>query len=122
MSPSTPPTGGGMGDIRMSSKERRRLELLARVRDGELRLVKVAELLPLSYRQCKRVWKRYQREGDAGLVHRLRGRPSTRRKPDTLRTDALPLYRAHYPDFGPTLPAAPLAHRPGLPPAHQTVA
>ena len=46
-----------MEEIRMSQKERRRLELLSRVRDGGLTLVAVAELLPLSYRQCKRLWR-----------------------------------------------------------------
>ena len=45
-----------MEDMRMSQKERRRLELLSRVRDKELTLVPVAELCPLSYRQCKRLW------------------------------------------------------------------
>jgi len=98
----------------MSQKERHRLELLARVRDQQLSLVEVAALLPLSYRQCKRVWKRYQQHGDAGLVHRLRGRPSTHRKPDTQRTQALALYRAHYDDFGPTLAAETLAKRHAL--------
>ena len=73
-----------MGDIRMSQKERRRLELLARVRDQQLTLAAVAELLPLSYRQTKRIWRRYQAEGDVGLVHRLRGAafaPSDRPRP-----------------------------------------
>ena len=59
-----------MGDIMMSAKERRRLEVLARVRDGELTLVKAKEWLRLSYRQAKRVWRRYREEGDQGLVHR----------------------------------------------------
>ena len=101
-----------MGDICMSQKERRRLELLARVRDEELSLVEVAELLPLSYRQCKRIWRRYQDEGDAGLVHRLRGRPSPRRLADTKRRAILDLYQQHYTGFGPTLAAEKLASNP----------
>jgi MarR-like DNA-binding transcriptional regulator SgrR of sgrS sRNA len=64
----------------MSVKERRRLELLARVRDKQVTLAKVAEVLALSYRHIKRLWKRYQQHGDAGLVHRLRGRPSAARR------------------------------------------
>lgn len=103
-----------MGDICMSRKERQRLELFARVRDQQLTLVEVAELLPLSYRHCKRVWKRYQTEGDRGLVHRLRGRPSTHRTPDAQRTEALQLYRTHYADFGPTLASETLAQRHAL--------
>jgi hypothetical protein len=98
-----------MGVIPMSQKERERLELFAQVRKQTLNLVEVAALLPLSYRQCKRVWKRYQAEGDRGLVHRLRGRPSTHRKPDKDRRQALALVREHYADFGPTLAAEMLA-------------
>jgi len=48
-----------MGAILMSRKERRRLELLSRVRDRGLKLVKAAELMALSYRQAKRIWRRY---------------------------------------------------------------
>jgi hypothetical protein len=105
----------------MSPKERRRLELLARVRDQELSLVAVAELLPLSYRQCKRIWRRYQDEGDAGLVHRLRGRASPRRIADTKRRTILALYHEHYADFGPTLAAEKLAQRDDQHVDHETL-
>jgi len=98
-----------MGVIGMSQKERQRLELFALVRKEALRLVEVAALLPLSYRQCKRIWKRFQAEGDIGLVHRLRGRPSTHRKPESQRVEALAWVRTHYADFGPTLAAEMLA-------------
>ena len=47
---------------------------------GKISLVKAAELLELGYRQMKRVWSRHQREGDGGVVHRLRGRRSNRRR------------------------------------------
>jgi len=103
-----------MGEIRMSQKERQRLELFAQVREEALSLVEVAALLPLSYRQCKRIWKRYQAEGDRGLVHRLRGRPSTHRKPDAERAQALALVREHYADFGSTLAAEMLAKQHAL--------
>jgi hypothetical protein len=39
----------------------------------------------------KRVWRRYRADGDAGLVHRLRGRPKAlRRKAPELRAGVLP--------------------------------
>ena len=100
-----------MEEIRMNQKERRRLELLSRVRDGELTLVAVAELLPLSYRQCKRLWRRYQDDGDAGLVHRRRGQPSAHRIADANRQAILALYAAQYAGFGPTLAAEKMAQR-----------
>jgi len=110
-----------MEDIRMNSKERRRLELMARVRDKQLTLVAVAELLALSYRQIKRLWRRYHKEGDAGLVHRLRGRASPRRRPEAQRQAALAHYERDYPDFGPTLAAEQLAKRHDLVVDHETL-
>lgn len=94
-----------MGNLVMSRKERRRLELLGRVARGELRLVQAAELLRVSYRQGQRIYARYREQGDAGLVHRLRGRPSNRRSAAEQRTRVLALYQAKYGDFGPTLAA-----------------
>lgn len=41
--------------------------------EAELTLVGAAEVLGLSYRQTKRVWRRYRLAGDTGLGPRLRG-------------------------------------------------
>jgi hypothetical protein len=90
----------------MSRKERERLAVMVGVTDQKLTLVQAAELMRVCYRQSKRIWRRYQADGDAGLVHRLRGKPSARRKPGTLRRQALALYaQERYADFGPTLMA-----------------
>lgn len=94
----------------MSRNERARLTIMRGVTEGELTVVQAAELMAVSYRQSKRIWKRYQADGDAGLVHRLRGKPSARRKPAALREQALALYaQERYADFGPTLMAEHLA-------------
>jgi hypothetical protein len=87
----------------MSMKERRRLELLGRVRDEVLTLKKASELAGVSYRQMKRLWGRYQLEGDVGLVHRARGTLSNRAYPSEMREAVLARYEDRYPDFGPTL-------------------
>jgi hypothetical protein len=90
----------------MSWKERKRLTVMAGVTEQELTLVQAAELMGVCYRQSKRIWQRYQAAGDAGLVHRLRGKPSARRKPAALRAQALARYAEdRYADFGPTLMA-----------------
>ena len=90
----------------MNWKERKRLTVMAGVTEQELTLVQAAELMGVCYRQSKRIWRRYQADGDAGLVHRLRGKPSARRKPAALRAQALARYaEARYADFGPTLMA-----------------
>jgi len=90
----------------MSRKERERLTVMAGIKQRELTLVQAAELMGVGYRQSKRIWRRYQDEGDGGLMHRLRGKPGARRKPPALRAQVLARYdEERYADFGPTLMA-----------------
>jgi Homeodomain-like domain len=98
-----------MGTLTMSDKERQRVGIMASVKAGDLSLVEASKALGLCYRQVKRVWGRYQDQGDSGLVHRLRGKPGQRRKPPELRAKVLARYEERYPDFGPTLAAEYLA-------------
>ncbi len=103
----------------MSEKELRRVEVLGRVAAGELKLVQGAEVLEISYRQGKRMWRRYREEGAAGLVHRSAGKPSNRAHPERLRRRVLRLVREKYSGgvgerFGPTLAAEHLAEEDGV--------
>jgi transposase len=77
-------------------------------------LIEASELLGLSYRQTKRAWSRYQSEGDAGLVHRLRGRAPNRCSPEETKQQSLALYRRQYADYGPTLAAECLEKEDGV--------
>jgi transposase len=95
-----------MGEVlAMSEKERVRLVELARVSGGEQSVAAASRRLGLSYRQMKRLWRRYRSLGDAGLVHASRGRPSNRRKSAALRQRCLELYQERLEGFGPTLAA-----------------
>src|SRR6185295_12185880 len=98
-----------MGRLKLSAKERRRLELFTGVKGGKVSLLKAAELLQLSYRQAKRAYARYVQEGATGLGHRLRGRWSNRRGAVAQRAAILRRYQERYGDFGPTLAAEYLA-------------
>jgi len=105
----------------MSRQERDRISIMLGVKDQALSQVQAAELLGLSYRQAKRVWRRYQDEGDAGLVHRLRGKPGLRCKPARLRVQVLArCAEERYADFGPTLMAEEL-EKEGLVVDHDTL-
>jgi transposase len=107
--------------LTMSREERDRMKIMAGVKTRELNQVQAAELMGLGYRQAKRVWRRYQDQGDAGLVHRLRGKPGLRCKPAALRTEVLKLCALErYHDFGPTLLAEEL-QKEGLVVDHDTV-
>lgn len=73
----------------------------------------------MSYRQGKRLWKRYREEGAGGLKHRSAGRRSNRAYPEKLRGQVLGLVREKYGGpvgerFGPTLAAEHLASEDGL--------
>jgi len=92
-----------MGKLRLSRKERLRLEVLSKVRKGGVNLAKAAELLKVSYRQVLRIWQRFEAEGSLGLKHGLRDRPSNRRIEPGRRERVLELYQMKYGDFGPTL-------------------
>lgn len=92
-----------MGKLRLSGKERQRVEVLSKVHKGGISLGKAAELLGLSYRQVLRIWQRYSVEGNRGLKHGLRDQASNRRIEEGRRERVLELFRVEYPDFGPTL-------------------
>jgi len=98
----------------LSKRELRRGEVLGRVKRGELRLKQAAELMRVSYRQAKRVWKRYRGGGTAALKHGNAGRKSNRARPAKERNKILKLIREKYSGdeqtrFGPTLAAEHLA-------------
>src|SRR5260370_31097701 len=103
----------------MSAAELRRVEVFGQVASRLLRLVDAGKILQLSYRQTKRLWRRYRKEGADGLQHRDAGRPSNRAKPSAFRERVLQLIRAKYSGsaeerFGPTLAAEHLAEEDGL--------
>jgi transposase len=103
----------------MSEEEVRRAGVLKRVKGCELTQVEAAEMLGLSYRQLKRVYRRYGQEGAKGLVHRSAGKPSNRACPAKERKRILGLVKKHYAGepgerFGPTLAAEHLEEDHGI--------
>ena len=92
-------------------KELRNLYVIRKVLDKEISRVRAVEILSLSSRQIRRILKRVRLEGDKGVIHRSRGRPSNRRISDEIREKVTQLYRSEYGDFGPTLAAEKLEER-----------
>jgi len=97
------------GHLLMSSKERRRKVEFEGIVEGRMTIREGAQRLGLSYRQCRRSYRRYREQGDRGLVHRSRGRRSNRARPDAFRLAVLERYRERYERFGPTLAEEKLA-------------
>ena len=98
----------------MSQRERDRLKVISEIEKGQLTQREGAVQLGLSERWVRALVGRVRREGDVGVVHRLRGRPSNRRLPGALCARVVKAVRGSYVDFGPTLAAEYLAEREGI--------
>jgi transposase len=110
----------------MSTTELRRAGVLARVAAGTLKLGSAAALMEVSYRQAKRLYRRYRAEGAKGLKHRSAGRVSNRATDPQQRDRVLTLIREKYSGsvderFGPTLAAEHLSSEDGVTVDHETL-
>ncbi len=95
----------------MSQKDRDRLKVLHEVDRGHLTQKQAGEQLKLSDRWVRKLVARLRKEGDGGILHRLLGRASKRKIPETVRQRAVKLVKREYADFGPTLAAEYLAEQ-----------
>ena len=110
----------------MSRRELERVEVMGRVKRGDLSLKDAAAVLGVSYRQTKRLWRRYRERGAEGLKHGNAGRESNRGKPKKLRRRVLQLIGKKYwgteaERFGPTLAAEHLGEEDGIKIDHETL-
>ena len=110
----------------MSGRELTRVEVLSRVKAGTLSLGSAATLMAVSYRQAKRLARRYKAEGAKGLQHRSAGGASNHARPTAERERVLALVREKYSGpiderFGPTLAAEHLASEDGITVHHDTL-
>jgi hypothetical protein len=110
----------------MSNRELERVEVMGRVDSGALKLKDAAVVLELSYRQAKRLWRRYRQLGGKGLQHGNAGRPSNRSKSLKLRRRVLNLIKRKYSGseeerFGPTLASEHLAEEDDIRIDHETL-
>jgi transposase len=92
-----------------------------RVVEKEWSLAEASRRLGISYRQTQRAFKRFKEEGDQGLAHRSRGKPSGNRTDNAVKEAVLELYRTQYCDFGPTLAAEMISERDGHDVNHETL-
>jgi transposase len=104
----------GEDTVTMSAKELRRVHVLRQLREKRITQREAGEMLQLTDRQIRRLLGRVNAEGDQGLVHRGRGKPSNRRVPEKRKKKVLELYEERYGDFGPTLAVEKLAERDGI--------
>src|SRR6201987_6416008 len=75
------------------------LSLLRRGESAELNQEEAAELLGVSERTFRRWTRRYEEDGEAGLLDRRLGKASGRRVPSDRAEEVERLYRERYPGF-----------------------
>jgi len=88
--------------LQMSDAEIDRLEVVQKITAKQITQVEASRLLGISYRQVKRIVKRYRQYGVAALVSKRRGKPANNRITSSVKHTALALFRDHYHDFAPT--------------------
>ncbi len=93
------------GHLLMNQQERDRKALMEAVKSGHISLRAAGQRLGLSYRQTKRIWRRFQTEGDIGLIHKSRGRESNHSVSCDHKAKVLLRYQTRYLGFGPTFAA-----------------
>lgn len=93
----------GKDIIMMSLKELKRLKVIQDVISKRITQVAAAAIIGVSERQIGRLTKAVRKEGERGIVHKSRGKPSNRKIAEETKDKVLRLYREKYHDFGPTL-------------------
>ena len=101
-----------MERIAMSQEERDELDWLKRAKEGNITQREAAQKIGVSDRWVRTLLKRMSKDGDAVVVHGLRGKPSNRKLPAKTQRQALAILKQpDWHDFGPTFAAEQLAKR-----------
>jgi hypothetical protein len=87
----------------MSKKELSRLEVMQRLKAKRLKQKEASQMLGISVRQVKRLYRSYLASGAKGLVSQKRGKASNHHLSEVVVQQARDLIYERYADFGPTL-------------------
>ena len=99
-------------DIIMATQEElKRLNVIHKVLDKNITQTEAAGILDLTDRHIRRMAARIAKEGDKGIVHKLRGQPAHNCTLDKVKKKALSLCKNIYEGFSPTLASEKLFER-----------
>ena len=104
----------GKDIFEMSQRELKRLHIVRKAIDREIKQTEAAGILCLSARQMRRLIRRVRQEGDKGILHKARGKESNSRISKEVKEAAIELYRKKYEGFGPTLASEKLLELDGI--------
>lgn len=99
-------------DIIMATQEElKRLNVIHKVLDRRVTQIEASGILDLTDRHVRRLAARIAKEGDKGIVHKLRGKAAHNRTPDKIKKKTLNLCKNIYEGFSPTLASEKLFER-----------
>jgi hypothetical protein len=88
--------------LTMSNREIDRLKVIHSIAKKQLTWNQAAVQLDLSKRHIGRLILRVNTEGNKGIIHRLRGKPSNHQLMPGIIDTSINLVKTRYPDFGPS--------------------
>ncbi len=92
-----------MDKLIMNTKERKQLIVFKKLKDGDITKVQASDMLNISYKWTRIKYNRYLKEGDRGLVHKNRGKPSPNRLNEEDVALFIKLIQNEWKGFWPTL-------------------
>ena len=110
-----------MGKLITSRREREQAHIFRKLQKGELSRSMAAKALNITVRWLTKKFSRFMREGDAGLIHRGRGKQSEKRWCLAEEKKAIELLRGEFSDFGPTFAAEKLSELHGIAVSKETL-
>lgn len=87
----------------MSKQELTRKEVMQKLQEKRLTQKEAAQILTVSVRQIKRLFRAYKAQGVKGLISARRGKASNNQLDPSVVQQAIDLIYERYRDFGPTL-------------------
>jgi len=108
-------------ELKMTVMEADKYALMKQIESKKTTITEASRIMGVSYRQARRIWYRYQREGPKGLISKRKGKPSNNRIFVDVREKAIALINEKYADYGPTLTAEKLYEKHSLSLSRETV-
>ena len=106
----------------MTQKDRDRLVALKKAKKKLITQRQAAEEIGQTERHVRRLLVKLKKQGDAGVVHALRGKPSNRKMDEKIKTQAMGMLKQElYRGFGPTLASEYLAKQLQITVSRETV-
>ena len=85
--------------LQMTEKEMKKLNTIKKILGGECTKKEAVEILGITTRQIDRLILKYKNDGEAGFIHKSRGKESKNKIPENIKEEIVNLYITEYFDY-----------------------